>query len=83
MKANMRDAIVKGRFKHNIMRGADNGRSKLSWEQSEEIRTKYIPRKYSQYKLAKEYGVSQAVISDIILRKTYREKSESVCLLPR
>jgi len=36
-----------------------------------EIRKKYIPRKYSSYKLAKEYGVGRVTINDIIKRRTW------------
>ena len=40
--------------------------NKLTERQVFEIREKYIPRKYSQYKLAKEYGVSRSTIQSII-----------------
>lgn len=44
---------------------------KLTPEQISEIRAKYIPRKkgHSTYALAREYGVSQQHISDIIREK--------------
>lgn len=48
--------------------------SKLTFELAEEIRAKYIPRKYSQLKLAEEYGVSQTVISAIIRKKIWKKK---------
>ena len=48
-------------------------RHSLTYEQIEEIKSKYIPRKYSQYKLAKEYNVAQSVISNIITNKTYQK----------
>ena len=38
----------------------------LTDEQEAEIRAKYIPRKYSTYKLAKEYGVAHGTIHYII-----------------
>ena len=46
---------------------------KLSDEQVNEIRKKYIPRKYSMYKLANEYGVSQETINRILNNKTYKD----------
>lgn len=47
--------------------------SKLTLEQVYEIRKKYIPRKYSQYKLAEEYGVTRGCIGMIINNKSWRE----------
>jgi predicted DNA-binding protein YlxM (UPF0122 family) len=44
----------------------------LTKQQVEEIREKYIPRKYSQYKLAKEYGVHRSTIQDILNFKNWR-----------
>jgi len=43
----------------------------LTFKQAEEIRFKYIPHKYSTYKLAKEYGVSQRNIFQILNNLTY------------
>lgn len=51
--------------------GEENGNSKLTREQVEEIRAKYIPRKYSTRKLAKEYGVSSPLISAIVRREIW------------
>jgi hypothetical protein len=45
--------------------------SKLKNYQVDEIRKKYIPRKYSQRKLSKEYNVSQSTIHDIVNNKSY------------
>tara|TARA_R110001632_G_scaffold92210_1_gene197207 strand:- start:390 stop:944 length:555 start_codon:yes stop_codon:yes gene_type:complete len=45
----------------------------LTFEQAEEIRSKYIPRKYSTYKLAKEYGVAQRNIFQILKNITYTQ----------
>ena len=63
-------AMATGTFK--IKRGEKVGGSKLTEKQVLEIREKYVPRKYSQYKLAKEYGVNVMTVSDIILRKTWQ-----------
>lgn len=46
--------------------GENHGRHKLTQQQVNEIRDKYIPRKYTAAKLAKEYGVSISLISSII-----------------
>ena len=44
---------------------------KLTFEQAEEIRSKYIPIKYSMYKLAKEYNVTVTTIFHIIKNNIY------------
>lgn len=51
--------------------GITNGNSTLSEEQVLEIRSKYIPRKYSQRMLAREYNVDQMTIQDIVKRNTW------------
>jgi len=53
-------------------RGEKNYYSKLTLIQVEEIRNRYIPRKVSQRKLAKEYGVDQQVIWSIVNYKTWK-----------
>lgn len=62
-KEKMKASASKGEEKHN---------SKLTWEQVNEIRKRYIPRVTSQRDLAKEYGVDQQVIWAIINNKTWR-----------
>lgn len=52
--------------------GSQNGSSKLNENQVIEIRNKYKPRFVTQEQLAKEYSVDQTIVSDIILRKTWR-----------
>ena len=54
---------------HSI--GEDHGGAKLTKEQILEIRNKYIPREYSYYKLAREYGVTFGHIRNIIQRKVW------------
>lgn len=44
---------------------------KLTKVQVREIISKYVPRKYTQQKLADEYGVSQSAIRNVLLYKTY------------
>jgi len=43
----------------------------LTFEQAQEIRSKYIPRKYSCQTLANEYGVNINTIQSIIRGQTY------------
>lgn len=53
---------------HKVISGKDNNCTwaKLTSTQVEEIRNKYIPRKYSWNTLAKEYGVSRSLIQQIL-----------------
>lgn len=57
------DRVPKGERHHN---------SKLTEWQVREIRSKYVPYKYTFRKLADEYRVSDEAISDIITRKRWR-----------
>lgn len=50
------------------MRGSRNGMSKLTEEKVREIRAKFKPRIYTRAMLAKEYGVGETCIKDVILR---------------
>lgn len=76
---NVQDMIQKGR-RFNT-EGEKNGQSKLTDNQVKEIREKYkmneitgryLRKKYSNAKLAKEYGITQSVISDIITYKKWK-----------
>ena len=51
-------------------KGAKSGR-KLTFEQAEEIRAKYVPIKYTTKMLAEEYGVLNTTIRKIIYRESY------------
>jgi len=51
--------------------GEDNPNSRLTQEQANEIRLKYIPYKYTIKRLSKEYGVSEPTIGSIIKGNTY------------
>jgi hypothetical protein len=53
-------------------KGESHHLSKFTNEQILEIRAKYIPRVYTTYMLAKEYGMSKTNIKDIINRKIWR-----------
>jgi len=68
-KMNIDDMYSKGRA--NKSKSEKSPLSKLTEQQVLEIRSKYIPRKYSSRKLAKEFGVSQTIILRIISRKTW------------
>lgn len=48
-----------------------NPNSKLNETQVAEIRAKYIPYKYSTYRLAEEYGVCQNAIMNILQNKRW------------
>jgi hypothetical protein len=52
--------------------GITNGRAKLTEQQVLEIRAKYIPWTYSTTMLAKEYGVSSVMISDIVNKRNWK-----------
>ena len=69
-KDNMQDSFKKNRMTINC--GDNHGNSKLKSEQIKEIRSKYVPYKYSTCKLAREYNVSQANIFDIVMNKSWK-----------
>lgn len=53
-------------------------RAKLTFAQVADIRSRYVlGQRPSQSDLAREYGVSQAAISFILLGKTYRDQLSS------
>jgi hypothetical protein len=66
-------------YKHNNNHARDNGlwgknildKRKFDDEQIKEIRKKYIPKKYSIHKLAKEYNVDYKTIWSIVNNKIY------------
>ena len=69
-KGNMHDAIEKGTFTVQ-KKGEDNISAKLTNEQVLAIR-KMVSEGNSQSKLAKEYGISQQHVSDLINRKVWK-----------
>lgn len=52
--------------------GIKSGKHKLTEEQVLEIRAKYIPKKYSQRRLAKEYGITRPSVQNIINRDVWK-----------
>ncbi|MEU9576326.1 helix-turn-helix domain-containing protein [Streptomyces chilikensis] len=66
---NHRDTVNAGRTlrgRQDLV-GSRNGRAKLTEQEADEIRRRYRVRGVRQADLAREYGVSQAVISSITL----------------
>jgi hypothetical protein len=66
----MLDAYAKGR---KAQPRSKHVNAKLTSEQVKEIRQKYDSGAAFQIHLAKEYGVSQRVISLIVRRETYKD----------
>jgi len=65
---NERDKVKDG----TILKGESQWNSKLTEQQVREIRKKYIPREYTQKKLAEEYEISRSVIYRIINYKNWK-----------
>jgi len=53
--------------------GENNMRAKLTRYDVEKIRSKYVSREYSMYKLAEEYGVSSTTIYNVVANKTWKK----------
>lgn len=53
-------------------KGEKCGVSVLTEKQVLEIRNKYVPRKYSYYKLANEYNIEPTTVYNIVARKTWK-----------
>ena len=53
-------------------------RRKLTMEQAREIRSKYIPRKYTMRRLEKEYGLDYKTINQIIHNERYKENTNLI-----
>lgn len=69
---NLYDAVNRGRHKSNNLFGNKNPKTKLNIEDVIKIRESYKSGTASQGALAKKYGVSQANISSIVLRETWK-----------
>ena len=54
-----------------VLRGEQNGFSKLKEFEVLEIRSKFVPFVYTKQQLADEYGVKVGTIKNIILRRTW------------
>lgn len=67
---NINDMMSKGRKR--TLRGEADPKSKLKQKQVDEIREKYVPYIYSQFKLAREYHVSRSTIEAILHRENWK-----------
>jgi hypothetical protein len=70
MRANQLDAYRKGR---KVQPRSEHTNAKLTADHVREIRSRYVKGGVLQATLAKEYGVSQAVISSVVRRATYKD----------
>jgi hypothetical protein len=71
----MHDMYSKGRGKieEKTVRGEQNGRSKLNWQQVREIRQRYAEGGVSQRELGRQYKIDNKVINKIIHNKIWIE----------
>ncbi len=68
---NTADMMSKGRHHYKALQGSQLTQSKLSESAVRDIR--YLLRHgYTQPELARQHGVSQSTISNVVLRKTWR-----------
>lgn len=71
---NSRDMVERGRWRRDTsFAGQANPSAKLTESDAVAIRAAYIPRKpgFSQYALARQYGVSQSSIASIVNHKKW------------
>ena len=70
---NSRDMVERGRHRAIALRGETNPSAKLTADDAIAIRAAYVPRKpgFSQYALARQYGVSQCAIGRILNKKNW------------
>jgi len=68
---NNADRDEKGR--HRTLRGDANGRAKLAPETIRNIRSEYLAGGVSQQALGDRYGVTQSMVSKIILRQNWSD----------
>jgi len=59
-------------IKNRSAKGEKSGTAKLTDNLVREIRSKFIPRKYSIRMLAKEYGVCYATIRELLILKNWK-----------
>lgn len=70
---NVRDCVQKGRARHGILLGEENGSSVLTAEQVANIRAEYATGNYTFTAIAKTYGVQRTAIARIVKGITWKE----------
>lgn len=70
---NVRDMMERGRNRPPCLRGERHGMATLTAEQVEEIRARYRAGGITQAALGREYGISQAHVSKIVLRQNWAQ----------
>lgn len=82
---NMQDASIKGRMLGNknpdlIPRGEAHHNAKLTQKQVNEIRKRYTPmsRNDGAAVMAKEYGISEYTVRDIVNNRTWKNKQKPI-----
>ncbi|QGJ93008.1 HNH endonuclease [Gordonia phage Kabocha] len=78
-----RDNWATGKMKARNLRGTKNGQSKLTEADVREIRKLYAQGGYTQQALAKQFGVAQSKVSDVINRRTWKHVEDSEPVLQR
>lgn len=63
-------------------RGEQNGNAKMTWEKVRAMRERYITESVSQYRLAKEYGLSKSTTRSILREATWKVQSGVVSDAP-
>jgi hypothetical protein len=69
MAENNADKIAKGRA--NYRKGEQHGRSKLTWEQVREIRTRWLAGGVTLDEMAEEYGVTSGTLMHVTTNRTW------------
>jgi hypothetical protein len=69
---NVHDKCKKGRASFIAHKGEEHGRAKLNDAQVRQIRERYTAGGVTHRELAREYGVNQSVIGDIVRRELWR-----------
>jgi hypothetical protein len=70
---NNADMVAKGRNRNKVHLGEQNGQSKLTSKQVDEIRFRYAAGGITQRELARQYGVSNSLIGHIVTRRFWRD----------
>lgn len=82
-KDNMVDAKAKDRIGYKIYYGDDHPNAKITLEIADKIRELYKSGKYYQQEIGKMYGISQAVVSKIILNIAWTKKGEKLVTIDK